>query len=322
MSNRVAWMTADDLARELRMSRDRIAELARRAPACYFSFPLPKPDGGSRMINAPSPALRKVQRAILDALADALPRPAWMTGAMRGRSTIDHATPHMRRDLVLTIDIKAFFPSVSTSMVRSWLCRLGIGAAAQDLLLPLVLHEESVPQGAPTSPTIANHVLAGADCRIDRFCRRHGLHFTRYLDDIAISGTFQAGSVLAMVRAAIQEAGFELNDKKIRVMPKEARQVVTGLVVNNNLHPEPEYLSEIEQAILLALDEGGDALACIHGLNPLAMRDRLRGQIDHVARFNRLWSGKQLDRLRGVRWDAGDLAGSKIGTHARAPLRA
>jgi retron-type reverse transcriptase len=95
-----------------------------------------------------------------------------------------------------------------------------------------------LPQGAPTSPALANLLAWRMDRRLHGLARRANANFTRYADDLAFSGDTDFANGLARfgksIETILKEEGFALNASKTRVMSRNQRQQVTGIVVNEH----------------------------------------------------------------------------------------
>lgn len=122
------------------------------------------------------------------------------------------------------------------------------------------------------------------DSEMMRLCRRHGLGYTRYVDDITVSG----GANLHPLRGAfieiIRSAGFEAHPKKIHIAPRSEPQVVTGLIVNDRLHPTPAFVRELKETIRRCW-EGPQEIASAaaeEGLWPKEFLRSLWGRVNHV----------------------------------------
>ena len=109
-------------------------------------------------------------------------------------------------------------------------------AIAQRRAISTRLKQPHLPQGAPTSPALANLCAFGLDLRLNALAERFGARYTRYADDLVFSGSKalhqQWVDFRAWVTAIAQDEGFTLRADKTRVMPAHQRQYVTGLVVN------------------------------------------------------------------------------------------
>nr|WP_281260508.1 reverse transcriptase family protein [Pseudosporangium ferrugineum] len=96
-----------------------------------------------------------------------------------------------------------------------------------------------MPQGAPTSPALANLVAYRLDRRLTGLADRFGVRYTRYADDLAFSGALhrrgEAGRLVAAVTAVVTDEGFRVHPAKTRIRGRGDRQQLAGLVVNE--HP-------------------------------------------------------------------------------------
>lgn len=217
----------------------------------YTSFEIPKRTGGMRAIDAPSPFLRQLQDKLLGVLQAAYrPHPS-AHGFLPGRSVLTNAALHAGRRHVLNIDLKDFFPSVNFGRVRGLFLKppFSCGPSAATVLARICTHRNGLPQGAPTSPILSNFAAAELDRRLTRLARGHRLTYSRYADDITLSGddaafppavafvaldasgrhTVEAGQLLDR---EVSRAGFAIHPAKVRLQSRGTRQQVTGLVVN------------------------------------------------------------------------------------------
>lgn len=222
-----------------------------------------KPSGGVRIVEAPKPRLRAVQRQLLRGLLDAIPPADAAHGFRKGRSVATFAAPHAGRAVVMKIDLEDFFPSVGVARVRALLRAAGYPEAVAELLAGLTSNtappevvaqalshcrdrsarwraeryrQPHLPQGAPTSPAIANLCAYRLDRRLTALADAAGAVYTRYADDLAFSGGggFARGAerFATRVHAVTLEEGFRVNFRKTRVMRPAGSQRLVGLVVN------------------------------------------------------------------------------------------
>ena len=220
----------------------------------YRVFTLPKRGrpGRYRYIQDPIDALKNTQKNILARFLRPVPVMAHIGAYIEGRSCRDTAVQHVGKGVIVSLDIKDFFPSVRRSMVKRYLHRrLGYGYRVASLLAELMTYSNFVPQGAPTSGLIANLVANDRfDHRILRDLKELDPQwtYTRYSDDIDISHPEvqepdRLTTVIALVRDAIENSGFKLNQKKTKVEPRWKRQKVLGMVVNEKVNiPRYEYM--------------------------------------------------------------------------------
>jgi RNA-directed DNA polymerase len=186
-----------------------------------------------RTIDAPCSHLKQVQRALLDrVLVHVEPHHAAM-GFVRGKSIAMNARRHHGASHLFKTDIRFFFSSITTTHVESVLQTqfLHLSPDVMKEIVALVTWNERLPQGAPTSPQLANLVMYDFDERCHWFCKRLGAVYTRYADDISISAS--DADVLRQLESVVSEGirglGMELHRKKTRHYGPHERKTVTGL---------------------------------------------------------------------------------------------
>jgi RNA-directed DNA polymerase len=217
----------------------------------YRYITLPKRDG-VRLIEAPKPHLREIQRRILRKILDHIPPHRAAQGFAPGTSTTSFAWPHTDRPVVLRLDLKNCFSSVSAARVRAVFSAVGYTNAARvlaelcttatpahelsrvDDVHASLLRGRHLPQGAPTSPALANLAMHAMDRRIWGYAEKNNLRYSRYGDDLAISGDrMDPDAVLWVLLRIIADEGFVVHSEKTKIMRAHQRQQLAGLVVND-----------------------------------------------------------------------------------------
>ena len=231
-------------------------------PASHYHQSLkPKNSGGLRLIESPKADLKRIQRQLLAGLLDKVPVHESAHGFVKGRGVVTHAHEHAGRAVVVAHDLREFFNSIGRARVKAVWRTLGYPEGVAAALAALcttrtpravrerMLDSDSIdrlgasrlasphlPQGAPTSPALANLCAFGLDLRLDGLAWRFGALYTRYADDLVFSGAEQLmrdrRSLQAWAEAIARAEGFLLHAGKARAMPQHARQQVTGVVVN------------------------------------------------------------------------------------------
>lgn len=231
----------------------------------------PKRTGPPRLIEAPKTDIKRIQRRILHEILDPVPVHDCAHGFRKGRSCLSHAQPHAGESVVVALDLKDFFLNVSLARVHGLFRCLGYPWAVARLLTGLcsastpwavfrkvpkakrhdwstrsLYHEPHLPQGAPTSPSLANLCSWRMDHRLNGLARPVNARYTRYADDLAFSGdgdlARQVDSLLGCVTSIVEDEGHRMNRRKTRVMRRGQRQYLTGLVVNQHLNlPRPDF---------------------------------------------------------------------------------
>jgi retron-type reverse transcriptase len=229
-----------DLVESLNVPLQRLNEITATANELYDAYPLVT-GKKKRWIEAPRNELKQLQRRLLDSLLYRLATHESAHGFVRGRSIVTNARRHCGRRWVVTMDIRDFFPSIGAERVNRQLLSLPMTEAEREIVVKLVTRNARLPQGAPTSPHLANLVSRRLDIRLKRLAEESGWAYTRYADDMAFSGEGRPHQLIRIVEQIIQDEGFQPARRKTRVMSQHQRQIVTGLVVNERVSlPRPK----------------------------------------------------------------------------------
>jgi hypothetical protein len=261
----------------------------------YRRFVIPKRGGGERAIWAPLPKLKAAQHWILHSIVEKLPVHGAVHGFLPGRSILTNATAHTGPRILVKMDVKDFFPTVTLQRVKGIFRKAGYREQVATLLALLCtesprevveqdgqtwyvsLGPRCLPQGAPTSPALTSTLCLRLDRRLSGLARKLGYRYTRYADDLTFSlptghkGKPRMGALIGLVRRIIEAEGFRLHPDKTRVHRSGGRQQVTGLVVNAGGPPRV----------------------------PRAVRRRLRAAAHNLRHGKQPKNGDTVERLRG-----------------------
>jgi RNA-directed DNA polymerase len=297
-----AWLSLP-LARLRWFTHDRAADTTWH----YVRYVVPKRTGGRRVILAPKRELKSLQRRALADLVGKVPIAPAAHGFVPGRSITTNARPHVGKRVVIRLDLKDFFPSITFPRVRGVFIAHGYSFAVASTLALLCTEYDReqfdregerfyvsvgprhLVQGAPTSPALANLVAWRLDRRLTGLAARYSFSYTRYADDLTFSGDDPAvvGRLITNVRRIAADERFTLNETKTRVARRSRRQIVTGLVVNDQV-ATPRQLRRRVRAMLhnAQRDARGDGMA---GTSPAlagATFSRSRGLVAFVNAVN------------------------------------
>jgi RNA-directed DNA polymerase len=258
-----------------------VLSIIERVNGSYKTFKLPKRKGGERTIAAPLGDLLFIQRVVLRALYG-IPVNRCAKAYIPGRNIRDNAKFHVGQKVLMKADVRDFFGSIRIDQVRRSLERGGIDARSSTAIAEVCCFCGSLPQGAPTSGYLSNIVLDRFDRKIFLYCRNRGLRYTRYSDDISISGDkLNPKEVTDVISSELSRIGLELNEQKCRIVHRNrSRQTVTGIVVNEKISPGRHFLSDIRQQVYYIRKFGIAAHAEIRGYsNAKEAIATLRGKI-------------------------------------------
>ena len=205
----------------------------------YRTFRIPKKKAGTyRNIEAPRTYLKVIQWWVLDNILSRVPVDERAFGFVKDRSAVKNASYHLGAKHLLNVDIKDFFPSISEQLVVRIFEELGYRKDVAEHLAAICTLDERLPQGAPTSPAIANIVCRKMDDALGKLSESKGLKYSRYADDLTFSGSeFIDKAFLHAVRSEVALHGFSLNADKTRFAGPGDQMEITGVVVNSHAQP-------------------------------------------------------------------------------------
>ena len=295
----------------------------------HYSYAFaPKRSGPPRLIEAPKPRMKAMQKRILHELLDAIPVHPCAHGFVGGRSCLSSAQAHAGEFVVATVDLKDFFLNTPLQRVHGIFRSVGYPWAVARLLTGLcssatplsvftrvpeanrhdwltrkIYQAPHLPQGAPTSPALANLVAWRLDVRLHGLASAFDAKYTRYADDLAFSGdeafARKINTFLAAIEDIAQDEGFGLNTRKTRIMRRNTRQRITGVVVNEHLNISRPAYDMLKATLHNCVKNGPDAENRNRHHN---FRAHLDGRVTWVENVNRA-RGARLRRLfNSVMW--------------------
>ena len=273
-----------------------------------------KRSGSSRLIEAPKPRLKLIQRQLLDEILEPIPPHDAAHGFRAGRSVRSYIDGHVGQSIVLKMDLRDFFPTISAARITALFLTAGYPEPVARLLSGLCTNSvpsdvwadpscpihgpehwrlrrlyraPHLPQGAPTSPALANLCAHRLDCRLSALANQAEGRYTRYADDLVFSGGLAFAKSIERfpihVGAVALEEGFVIQPRKTRVMRQGVRQRVAGVVLNERPNvPRADY--DTLKAILHNCVRHGPQSQNREARNDF--RAHLAGRIAYVASLN------------------------------------
>ena len=216
----------------------------------YQPVTIKKRDGTPRSLFVPDPLLMNIQANILRNILDLMPVSPFATAYHKGAGIVRNASVHTGQTKILKMDIENFFGRIVFPMVyQNAFPTVYYPPAVGTMLTHLCCYHGYLPQGAPTSAAISNLVMRHFDAYMGKWCAEREIIYTRYCDDMTFSGDFDAGTVESKVRNFLSAMGFAVNGKKTKLLTRQGRQSVTGIVVNEKPQASRQYRSKLRQEI-------------------------------------------------------------------------
>jgi RNA-directed DNA polymerase len=248
------------------------------------------------------PPLDIIQENILTRILVRIPVGKFAFGVGKGKSILDNAKMHANAPFVAKMDIKEFYPSIRYTKVHKFFreeqeCSPDVAR----ILTLLTTRDYALPLGVSTSPMIANQIVRPVDKRIAGLANENGLVYTRYVDDIAISGAYALESFAEIIKDIIYQSGFKVKRSKVEIFnPNDGKErIITGVRVCNGKTGAPiNYVKVLRDELIEAYNQSRHK--CIN--RPFDFRNKYRGRIGYVQ-----WLepnvGKELLKLyRKVQW--------------------
>lgn len=207
--------------------------LLKRRSRHYRVFKVPK-GSSTRQIEAPRIGLKLIQKWLSHHFERKWQPHEAVHGFVRGRSHISAARCHVGAEWILSVDVENFFPSTPESEVRSAIIALGYRRRESlNVLVPLCCFGTRLAQGAPTSPVLSNIALHPVDERIMNIALDSQAKFTRYADDIVLSGKGSVpDNLIRRLDSVFSNTVWRLSKRKREIAQLPNRLKVHGLLVH------------------------------------------------------------------------------------------
>ncbi len=226
----------DDFALNTHISKYTLYQLSKFSDKYYRIYDIKKKSGRKRQICQPSKKLKGLQSWILVNILNKANVSVSCKGFEKDHSTLDNAMPHKGATCILSIDLKDFFPSISSCQVYNIFSAFGYNPLISTVLTNICTSKGFLPQGSPCSPRLANLVTWKLDYRIQHFVGTKGITYTRYADDLTFSGLnpSRIAKILPTIQSIIKSEQFEINHAKTRIAGASRRKKVTGLILSDD----------------------------------------------------------------------------------------
>lgn len=306
--NRHRLNTISDLAHHLGVNevylQDLLGELDSDGTRLYRSWDEPKPKGGTRPIDSPREKLKLVQKRINERILQRTQIGKTVTGAVRGRKLKNNLNSHVGQAMVANFDLKSFFSNITNLQVYKMFILIGVSPDVARALTRLTTFKKRIPQGAPTSPMLAN-LVAGyggmlcLDGRLENLCEKNQFRIKRWIDDISLSGAPYLKKLQPTIERIIRESDFIPNRNKTSFASKDEEQIVTGHLVNKKANVRKKerrrlraMLHQFKAKGLEGYDQGSGE----------QLKRHLRGKIAHLTSINPDSGKKLLKEFNSVKW--------------------
>ena len=290
------------LASTLGVSTAVLSRLEENASQYYRTFNR-EVKGKNRALVEATGLLKIVQRRILDNLLVRLPPSASSFGQTKGKTIKDNARVHAYSKYIVKLDVKDFYPSIhSTRVYRFFTEKQECSPDVAHILTALTTFNFALPLGTSTSPMLADLIVRPVDFRISKIASEVGLKYTRYVDDLTLSGNFALERMARTIIKLLKQCGFKTKREKLvfyRPVQLGDERIVTGVRIKDGRISVPlDYYGSLEAELkdAIRLSRSGN-IEC-----GFRSREHYRGKITYVNWLDPKL-GQRLSKLyRKVKW--------------------
>ena len=283
-------------------SLDQVFGAFKNLDTSYIAFEIPKKSGEMRQIEAPNRKLKWMQKGLKAQLETLFEAEPGAHGFVPERSIQSNAGVHVGQRYVLNLDIAGFFPSVKRGRVQTVLQLepIGLSKPAARILAQFCTRNRALPQGAPTSPTLTNLVCMRLDRKLEKLARHYRCRYTRYADDITISGPSKdlMHHLLKRITKILITEGFKVQESKTRILPTSQRQEVTGLSVHAFVNSPRTYRRHLRATLHTWQSRGMEtAMEALQITDKAQFIAVIRGRLQHAQHTN---NTAEVQRMRAT----------------------
>lgn len=241
--------------------------------------------------------VRLLRRVILPKLAPS----TFSHGGVRGRDIKTNAAEHRASRFAFTADVANFYPSIGHIRVYRLFMRLGCSPDVARICTQLCTYRYHLALGLITSPALADQVMLGPDRQIAAACEACGVTYTRYVDDLTISGHFdlEFSGIPNVVTRILEYNGLKLNPTKTLFGRLADGFTITKLRVRNGrLDVRREYVEELERQ----LDDAAALAADGEFVGPYYTPNQITGRVHFVCWINRGRTRQLKAKFNAIPW--------------------
>lgn len=255
--------------------------------------------------------MRIVQYKLLTEVLDKIEIPEYIYAFEKEKSIPKMALLHVKKNLVISLDIKDFFPSITQVMVQQLMEAVQFPKSVAQLISELCTYSYFLPQGALTSPKISNILVAATfGPLIKTYCDEKGLSLSIYADDITVSTAKEFESIEAQtlfikevietITRMVNSFGFRVNRQKTKVMKPFQRQYVCGTVVNDKVNLKLTERRKLRAIVHNCTINGIANESVKMNLTPDKFAAKILGQLNWFAQLNPTAGVKLKDNFREI----------------------
>lgn len=248
----------------LDITENDLDELLNTIDKCYEKMVLPKKTKKEKRIiyRIKSPTLIKLQKRLINKFFSNVYTPSNVFGFKKGSNYLDYLTYHKTigdDTYFLRVDVKNFFNSIRIDDFKASIkyyisdeCDADEQEKIIDTLIKLTTFKGHFVQGASTSPIISNLVFRPLDIRIEKYCFKMNIKYSRYADDLLFSSNssfLHSDRFIRAIISILSDRGFSINQEK--TLKEKGKLSINGYVVDETVHLSRKKLKEINKILFI-----------------------------------------------------------------------
>jgi RNA-directed DNA polymerase len=256
----------------------------------YRSFSILKHNGKERKIREPYPTLKEIQYWILRKILQKVSISKFAKAYKLHRQLKENVRFHIKQPVIIKLDVQDFFNSITQEKIIYIFKRMGYTSKLSGMLARLCCLDGKLPQGAPTSPYLSNLYCRQLDKRLGNYLIKSGFRYTRYSDDITISGNpsnHQVAKIIKFCELCLCEYGLRLQTSKTQILRSSNRQMVTGVVLNTKMSSGNKKKHNIRQEMYYIKKYGLESHMLQQHIEKQNYLYHLLGQINWILYFEK-----------------------------------
>lgn len=306
------------LALALGVTEKELEDTAKNARNYYKpNKPIIKPNGKTRQTYRVIEPLHKIQNGILEKIVSGVDFPEYLQGSIKDvelpRDYIRDAVIHAANNILLKEDISRFFSSTRRELVKKlWKFFFRFPENVAEVLTQLTTYNDFVPEGASTSPAVANLVFWKHEPSLEYELRQKGYIYTRFVDDISVSFKSRISKdelqlITTKIYGMFTACGLKPNRdkdengllKKRSVRSKSKPMIVHGLNINSG---KPTIPKEERYRIRAAVKELESLVSSDISRNEILEKfNSLNGRVNLMKRLHSKEAQQYIQRIVEVK---------------------
>jgi len=222
----------------------------------YKIYPIKKPNGSTRIIEAPNPLLKTLQQSLLVEFSDYKRHDA--AHGLDEQDFKQNALKHKNKADIFTLDLKDFYKNCTFKQLRARIKDPHIRDRVTQLA-PFIFYahknarhssEVFLSTGSPLSPVLSNLAVTNMDYEIQEIATSFEATYTRYLDDMNFSFEQKVpehtrNEFFKRITTRVQSDKWRINWKKTKWLnPNEDAIVITGVDLRSDPKVTRRYIKD------------------------------------------------------------------------------